>query len=72
MIKALLVRMIDRARSDSTLPGIYGTSPQDRERAKLQTYWVAKDFASHIGNLIGTAIKTQFIYHHVQKRRCRI
>ncbi len=68
LIKALLVRMIDRARDDDTLPGIYGSAPEERTRAKLQTYWVAKDFASHVGNLIGTAIKTQYIYHQIGKK----
>ncbi|WP_171180632.1 hypothetical protein [Ruegeria sp. HKCCD8929] len=68
VVKALLVRMIDRARKDDTVGTIYGPSPEEMRRAKLQTYWVAKDFATHIANLIGTAVKTQYIYHQVGKK----
>ncbi len=67
VVEALLVRMIDRARDDTTLRSIYGSSPDDIRRARLQTYWVAKNFATHVANLIGTAVKTQFIYHQVGK-----
>ena len=68
VIQALFLRMIDRARDDATVATIYGDRPEDIQRAKVQTYWVAKDFASYVSKLIGTAVKTHFIYHQVAKQ----
>ncbi len=59
LIEKLEVRMIERALDDETVQTIYGG---DVERARLQTYHVASDFSGYVGDLIGLAIKTQYIY----------
>jgi hypothetical protein len=65
-IEALLGRMLERALDEATAKTIYGESAIDR--AKLQTYWVARDFPTHVGALIGTAIKTQYVYVQIAGR----
>ncbi len=67
-IKALLVKMLERALNDETVATIYGSSAADIDRARLQTYWVAADFPTYVADLIGTAIKTQYIYVQIAGR----
>ncbi|MCI0666869.1 MAG: hypothetical protein L0Y43_02300 [Methylococcaceae bacterium] len=67
-VLALYTRLLDRALDETTVKGIYGAEPDEIKRAKLQTYWVAKDFPTHLGNLISTAIKTQYIYYQVARQ----
>ena len=67
-IRSLLDRMLTRAIDPETVKTIYGPEPQQIKRAKLQTYWVAEDFPTYIGDLIGIAIKTQYIYIQVGQR----
>lgn len=67
-IKALLDRMLTRAIDPEIVKTIYGPDEQQVKRAKLQTYWVAQDFPTYLGDLIGTAIKTQYIYKQVGER----
>ncbi len=68
VIKALHERMIERALDRNTVGTIYGASRAEVRRAMVQTYWVAKDFTTYISKLIGTAVKTQYIYHQVGKK----
>ncbi|MCH7894449.1 MAG: hypothetical protein IH907_08075 [Proteobacteria bacterium] len=61
-IIALFTRMLTRAIDPDSVKSIYGPSAEQITRAKLQTYAVAKDFPKYMGDLIGVAIKTQYIY----------
>ena len=61
-ILALFTRMLTRAIDPESVKSIYGPSEEQITRAKLQTYWVARDFPKYMGDLIGVAIKTQYIY----------
>jgi len=65
---ALYTRMLNNARDPEIVKTIYGSSPEQIERAKLQTYWILKDFSKYLGDLIGVAIKTQYIYHQIAKQ----
>jgi len=67
-VAALYTRMLDRALDDATVKTIHGASDDEVQRARLETYAVAKDFPSHLGDLVGGAIKTQFIYYQVALR----
>lgn len=67
-VSALYIRMLSRAMDPETVKTIYGSDPDQIKRAKLQTYWVAKDFPTYLGDLIGTAIKTQYIYYQISKK----
>ena len=67
-ILALYTRLLSRAIDDDTVATIYGSSDEEINRAKLQTYWVAKDFPTFVSDLIGIAIKTQYIYYQVGQR----
>ena len=62
LIKALYLRMVQRALDPQVVKTIYGPRPEQVRRAMLQTYWVAKDFSEYAGELISVAIKTQYIY----------
>ena len=64
-IKALLDRMLTRAIDPEIVKTIYGPDKDQIKRAKLQTYWVARDFPTYVGDLVGIAIKTQYIYKQV-------
>ncbi|MEN8259799.1 MAG: hypothetical protein ABFS02_04300 [Pseudomonadota bacterium] len=68
VVKALFTRMLSRAMDPEALKTIYGPSPDQIKRAKLQTYWVAKDFPTYLGEMIGTAVKTQYIYYQVANK----
>ena len=67
-ILALFTRMISRALDPEEVKTIYGPSAEQVKRAKLQTYWVARDFPQHIGDFIGVAVKTQYIYKQIGER----
>ena len=65
VVTALYRRMLDRALDPAIVGTIYGSRADEVRRAELQTYRVAKEFPAHIGELIGTAIKTQYVYLQV-------
>lgn len=67
-VLALYTRMINNALDPEKVKTIYGPNPEQVQRAKLQTYWVLKDFPTYLGELIGVAIKTQYIYYQIAKR----
>lgn len=67
-VMALFRRMLDRALDPETVKTIYGAQPDQVRRAMQQTYRVAKDFPVYVGELIGVAVKTQYIYHQVAAR----
>jgi hypothetical protein len=62
VVGALYRRMLDRALDAETVKTVYGAQPEQVRRARLQTYSVAMNFPTHVGELIGTAIKTQYVY----------
>ncbi len=64
-ILALYTRMLSRVIDPEIVKTIYGSSPEDIRRAKIQTYRVAKDFPTYIGGVIATAMKTQYLYYQV-------
>ena len=66
-ILALYTRLLSRAIDPEQVKTIYGPSPEQVRRAKLQTYWVVKDFPTYVGALIGVAIRTQYIYYQVAR-----
>jgi mono/diheme cytochrome c family protein len=64
-IRALYVEMLDKARLRPET--LYGSSPEQIARAKIQTLALAAEFPKAIQDLIATAAKTHFIYHVVAK-----
>lgn len=68
MVKALYRRMLDRALDPEVVKTIYGPQPAEIQRAMRQTYRVAKDFPLYVGDLIATAMKTQYVYLQVAAR----
>ena len=60
VIAALLDAMIRKARNAPDT--FYGSSPENIRRAKLQVVNVAGNFLHVIKDLIGTGVKTHFIY----------
>ncbi|HTV00256.1 MAG TPA: hypothetical protein VMF13_06965 [Luteitalea sp.] len=62
-VKALYTEMIDKARNRPET--LYGSSPEDIARGRLQTLAVADAFPSVIQDLIAVGVKTHFIYHVV-------
>ncbi len=64
-VTALYTRLLDRAIDDDIVKTIYGSSPEQIERAKVQTYWVAKDFPTYLGNIVSSAVKAQFAYYQM-------
>ena len=68
--KTAAVKALYRAMLDKTLQRpetMYGSSPAQIARAKLQTIAVADEFPSVIKDLIAVAGKTHFIYYVVAK-----
>lgn len=64
-VKALYTAMLDKAlKQPETL---YGSSPEQIARGKLQAIAVADEFPSVIKDLIAVAVKTHFIYHVVAR-----
>lgn len=64
-VKALYTEMLDKARLHPET--MYGSSPAQIARAKIQTLSVANDFPSVIQDLIAVGVKTHFIYQVVAK-----
>jgi hypothetical protein len=64
-IKALYAAMLDKARQQPQT--LYGSSPAQIARAKIQAIAVADEFPKVIQDLIGVAVKTQFIYYVVAR-----
>jgi hypothetical protein len=64
-IRALYTEMLDKARLRPET--MYGSSPADVARAKLQTIAVANEFPSVMQDLIAVGVKTHFIYYVVAK-----
>lgn len=64
-IRALYTEMLDKARLRPQT--LYGSSPAQVARAKVQALAVADEFPKVMQDLIGTALKTHFIYQVVAK-----
>jgi hypothetical protein len=64
-ISALYTEMLDKARERPET--LYGSSPAQVARAKIQTLAVADEFPKVMQDLIGAALKTHFIYYVVAK-----
>jgi hypothetical protein len=64
-IRALYTEMLDKARQRPET--LYGRSPADIARAKVQTLAVASEFPSVMQDLIAVGVKTHFIYYVVAK-----
>ena len=64
-VKALYTAMLDKARLHPET--LYGSSPAQIARAKIQTLAVADEFPSVIQDLIAVGVKTHFIYHVVAR-----
>ena len=67
-IIALFQRLLDRALDPEIVKTIYGPRPDEVRRAQVQTYRIAKEFPHYLGDLISTAMKTQYVYHQVSGR----
>jgi cytochrome c2 len=64
-VQALYGALLDKAlRRPETL---YGSSPADIARGKLQALAVADDFPSVMKDLVAVAVKTHFVYHVVAR-----
>ena len=64
-IRALYTEMLDKARQRPET--LYGSSPSQIARAKIQTLAIAGEFPSVMQDLIAVGVKTHFIYHVVAK-----
>src|SRR5436190_5882846 len=64
-IRALFTEMLDKARQRPE--SLYGSSPAQIARAKIQALAIADAFPSVIQDLIAVGVKTHFIYHVVGK-----
>jgi hypothetical protein len=64
-ISALYAEMLDKARQHPET--LYGSSPAQVARAKIQAIAVANEFPKVMQDLIGAAVKTHFIYYVVAK-----
>jgi hypothetical protein len=64
-VRALYAEMLDKARLRPE--SLYGSSPADIARAKIQTLAVADAFPSVMQDLVAVGVKTHFIYHVVAK-----
>jgi mono/diheme cytochrome c family protein len=64
-VRALYAEMVDKARQRPET--LYGSSPADIARAKVQALAVADAFPSVMQDLIAIGVKTHFIYHVVAK-----
>jgi hypothetical protein len=64
-VRALYTEMLDKARQRPET--MYGSSPADIARAKIQTLAIADEFPSVMQDLIAVGVKTHFVYHVVAK-----
>ena len=64
-VRALYTEMLDKARQRPET--LYGSSPAQIARAKIQTLAVADEFPSVMQDLIAVGVKTHFIYYVVAK-----
>jgi hypothetical protein len=64
-VRALYTEMLDKARLRPET--LYGSSPAQIARAKIQTLAVADQFPSVMQDLIAVGVKTHFIYHVVAR-----
>ena len=64
-VRALYTEMLDKARQRPET--LYGSSPADIARAKIQALAVANEFPSVMQDLIAVGVKTHFIYYVVAK-----
>jgi hypothetical protein len=64
-VKALYAEMLDKARQHPET--LYGSSPVEIARGKIQTLAVADAFPSVVQDLIAAGVKTHFIYQVVAK-----
>ena len=64
-IRALYTEMLNKARLRPET--LYGSSPADVARGKLQTLAIAAEFPSVMQDLIAVGVKTHFIYHVVAR-----
>jgi hypothetical protein len=64
-VRALYAEMLDKARQRPET--LYGPSPAQIARGKIQTLAVADEFPSAMQDLIAVGVKTHFIYHVVAK-----
>jgi hypothetical protein len=64
-VRALYAEMLDKARQHPET--LYGSSPSEIARGKIQALAVADEFPSVMQDLIAVGVKTHFIYHVVAK-----
>jgi len=64
-VRALYTAMVDKARRHPET--LYGSSPEQIARGKIQALAVADEFPRVIKDLIATGVKTHFIYYVVAK-----
>jgi hypothetical protein len=64
-VRALYAEMLDKARERPET--LYGASPADIARAKIQALAVADEFPRVVQDLIAGGVKTHFIYHVIGK-----
>ena len=64
-VRALYAEMLDKARQRPET--LYGPSPSQIARGKIQALAVASEFPSVMQDLIAVGVKTHFIYHVVAK-----
>ena len=64
-VRALYAEMLDKARQRPET--LYGSSPSQIARGKIQALAVASEFPSVMQDLIAVGVKTHFIYHVVAK-----
>jgi processive rubber oxygenase RoxA-like protein/cytochrome c len=64
-VRALYTEMLDKARQRPQT--LYGSSPSQIARGKIQTLAVADQFPSVMQDLIAVGVKTHFIYYVVAK-----
>ncbi len=64
-VRALYTEMLDKARQRPET--LYGSSPAQVARAKIQALALADEFPQAMKDLIAVGVKTHFIYHVVGK-----
>ena len=64
-VRALYREMLDKARERPET--LYGSSPSQIARAKIQALALADEFPSVVQDLIAVGVKTHFVYHVVAR-----